>query len=189
MADITYSRIEVVGVMGYTLDPCRIPWFSQGAYALRGTGDILENAARSRTHVTFQHLIPPNELEGFLKNQESTFTRFEKPFAARWDHWVYVKENQSIPEYVSTSELLERFTAFSAALRKQGDDFFKHDDILAALEHWEYASSVSQEARDYARLLLCDISDIRRARFNEYIISGKQNPDALVEEIRKELAT
>tara|TARA_Y100000310_G_scaffold124700_1_gene123424 strand:+ start:47378 stop:47917 length:540 start_codon:yes stop_codon:yes gene_type:complete len=101
-------------------------------------------------------------------------------------HAFYVPENSVQAEYITHAKMATKFAAFAEKERLRGDIYFRQGNKSLASEHYERAAIASEEAEDYARLILCDVDKTYKdLLIKDVRDSGKD--DAYIELVRREV--
>jgi hypothetical protein len=139
--------------------------------------------------INAEERITRQEFQKLVQNGHATSL---DPTQALVDSCIYVAPHTGRPEYVSYSVAHARMVTFSDDKRRLGDNQFRKGDLREALSHYELAAATSQEAWDYARMLLCDcdnMPDADRNRLRRYIINLGEDPDTICESVRQEIVS
>ena len=184
----SYDSLEAIGCIDYFEIPPKTPIVCEAVLAVKlkdivlvppfhNHGSNISGDDRLRSRSEFQDLI------------ETYVATAIQPLPASSESCIYVNtdENVGILEYISYTEALKRLISFSSQWRKKGDNEFKQGNLSVAFDAYTMCASASQEAEDYARILLCQSSQADDKLLKEFIIQQGKDPETLVERLRGEL--
>jgi hypothetical protein len=134
---------------------------------------------------------------GFEEKEESVlateYLHLEEPItyiapsAFQAEHAFYISAGSVEAEYLSFDDITVRLIEFSDRERSLGDEYFRDNDFRHALEHYQRASIASEEAIDYARIILCDVPEDYKIHLVDDIRYLGENWETLVEEVREKI--
>lgn len=193
-----YDELKAVGVLGGTGSPetprvyCPIvacseadvvilPPFEQGDGVIQVTQDT-EVLKREM----FDMLLDQTKESGF-RDDPFEANMFEHPEDFRPDSCVYITPGSGDMEYITVTEAHKRITSFADQHRQEGDEHLRQGRKEKAEMSYNRAASASQEAEDYARLIMCGLAMPREQRLKAFIVKQGHDPDKLVERIRSSL--
>lgn len=183
MSTYNYNDLEVIGCLGQ-YEKRKVPFVISGTYALKNEGKVLlppyqegGSSVQVGEHITRERFYE------LVKNEEATL--FESPLPARRDMAAYVAIGSGPIEYIPLTEALEHIVNFSDQHRRLGDDYYLIGNLKEAMEEYILTASASQEAEDFARILLCNLPATTRDCYEKRIQNLGDNPDKLMEKVRK----
>lgn len=162
--NFSFEDLTIIGYFGVSEIDTK-PRLLNPIYQINGTENVL---------VDIERKIVCSDLSSLSEELVDCPITLCAPKQARVDGCLYITEGaESLVVYGSCLEALNYFQAFADAHRISGDIQFKAGNKEAALAEYEIVAAVSQDIVDYERMLLCDISDLRRERLNGWIASLK----------------
>ncbi len=181
-----YNELEAIGFIGdYSLRD--IPFVIEPVYKVKEKKIVLigpfeeENQSESvkvgewRTSEEFENLI-----------NEGDATRMQ-PVQAVKEYCIYRNPNPVKLEYISFKQAYDRLVSFSNYYRELGDRDFKERKFKEARENYIICASVSQNAEDYARILLLDNSQGEKEFLEDMIKGLEENPKLVLDSLKRRL--
>ena len=183
--DILYENLEVIGFfgqMGERIVPQVLPpilGVKDSDVVIVPPYDRRDDSVYSTEQLTREEFL--------WLGQNGRATVIEPPYPYAKNIILYADEGAGPVECVTTAQALDRIITFSAKYRELGEKCYSEGNHKAAFIAFSHVSSASQEAKDYARLLLFDISLGCRNRYRNWIEKQGEDPDKLVAEIEATL--
>ena len=172
MALYQWTSLEVIGYETGQFGEVDLPLIGRAIVAVRGTDIILRDNIRGESAEGINTEPEKISRKMLLSDvQSGVITLFDPPIQAEANHLLYCCQGTQQPEYINFTEAHQRMTKFCDELRAIGDAHFRSGDMQAAFQDYARCTAVSQEAVDYARLLLTDLGDkTRRERARQAIV-------------------
>ena len=183
----SYDSLEAIGCIDYFEIPPKTPIVCEAVLAVKLKDIVLVPPFHNHeSNISGDDTLSRSEFQDLIETYHATAIQ---PLPASSESCIYVNtdENLEILEYISYTEDLKRLISFSSQWRKKGDNEFKQANLSAAFDAYNLCANASQEAEDYARILLCQSSQADDKRLKEFIIQQGKDPETLIERLREEL--
>lgn len=163
---IPYDDLETIGFVYSGLEVSDVPRLASPEMQVKSSKRVIDDYMFTPDGLQVLKYWPEAE----TRNIDEIESFHRMPAVSPDENFAfYIPEGKIEAEYLSHDEIAQRLTTFSDAERVFGDECFKERNLVGALPHYERASIASEEARDYARILLCEVPEKRQERLAHYI--------------------
>lgn len=171
------KKLEVIGYLG-RMGSLKVPFFMHPVLAIVESEVVILLFRRDGDRIIIDETMSRKEFRELVEVGGATSL---SSIPAQENHGLCVYGDKVV--YQSNKESLQLIIAFSSGNRELGDIEFCRGKNSKAQEYYELTASASQEAKDYARLIICEnMSVARMRRLRQWITIQLKDREELVDD-------